>query len=305
VPTEDDVLHWCSSLIHLNKSSKILELAHFPVKKFLTSIDPKVNPEFAQYQLSNECADVMITQASLICLNWENFENLPIPIDGEDFYLKFDYIADEYPFYLYASDSWELHANQHFDEGQLVELARSLFDPEICNHFRHWALFRLQDENDSYKYSDFYIPVATKLSPLHMATCLALPELCRWLTEEGVPIDEDFGCGIPLWCAMLASQVLAEAPDDFLDLVLVEKYSAAARRSIMELLLEAGSGANKRRDIGFETSLVSVAVIKESWFETPDKFSQLLNAGTLISDTDIETAISEFLEDPHYLENFR
>jgi hypothetical protein len=46
MPAEDDVLHWCSSLVRRNATSTSLELAHFTVKEFLEAIDPIQKPYF-------------------------------------------------------------------------------------------------------------------------------------------------------------------------------------------------------------------------------------------------------------------
>lgn len=50
--TEEDILHWCSSLLRKNSYSKNLELTHSTVKEYLLSIDPARKSSMQQYSLA-------------------------------------------------------------------------------------------------------------------------------------------------------------------------------------------------------------------------------------------------------------
>jgi ankyrin repeat protein len=292
-PTEDDVLHWCSSLVRLNKSLERIEFAHFTVEEFLSAIDPVANPEFAQYQLSNRRADIMIAQTCLICLNWKSLEILPIPTDEEEFHLQMENITDVYPFYRYASHNWDSHARKHLDEAQLVELTYSLFDLEICNRFRLWALVWFEEYilHDDVMYHDLYLSPITRLSPLHMAACLALSELCKWLILGGAIIDDDVGFGTPLWFAILGHLTLEESYEAVIDVLMSEADEVRARKSpVVQLLLEAGSDPCKRRRFVFDGSLVGL-VAEAEHFGKVQNLPLLLNAGASVSGEDIEAVV--------------
>jgi hypothetical protein len=69
--TEEEILHWCSSLVRKNPSKPTLELAHFTVKEFLLAIDPLGNPRFLQYRLSGDHSALAKS-----CINFLKCENL-------------------------------------------------------------------------------------------------------------------------------------------------------------------------------------------------------------------------------------
>jgi len=297
MPTVDDILHWCSSLVRLNTPSNRFELAHFTVKEFLTAIDTLITPQFAQYNLNIQHADIMIAQTCMICLNWKTFENLPVPITTEEFLLEERNIAKEYPFYIYASDYWDSHVGQHMDEAPLVNLVRSLFDLGICNRFRCWALFRfrrhiLETCEEHNEDNDFYPSTISKLSPLHMGACVALPEICKWLIAEGANIEDDVGFGTALWFANLGPATLERDYENVISLLTDGTIvPTSARISVVHLLLQAGSDPNRKREFAFDRSLVGLAAQAESYNE-PACIPLLLNAGASISDEDIEDVLS-------------
>lgn len=70
-PTEDGLLHWCSSCVR-RRAAGGLELAHFTVKEFLIIIDSERSPQFSEYRMT-ECAHYDIARTCLTYLNATTF----------------------------------------------------------------------------------------------------------------------------------------------------------------------------------------------------------------------------------------
>ena len=107
--TEDDILHWCSSLVRKRASSNGLELAHFTVKEFLVAIDPAQKPCFQHYSLSGE--HTVLAKACLGFLACRKFGESPVPKieDGiEEFWEPF---GNDYCFIRYSSLHWSYHVH--------------------------------------------------------------------------------------------------------------------------------------------------------------------------------------------------
>ena len=285
--TEEDILYWCSSLVRVNESSKLLEVAHFTVKEFLLSIDIVGEPWFLQYQISDD--HTLLAKTCLTFLSFQSFGELEIP-DMETLnknnenrkLLEFwDNYLDQFPFITYASRLWDFHT--HSSDWETIE--QRIFDllsPIANNRFLFWSFARV--ESTAYENITYDI-VSTPLRPtaLHWAACLALDKVCDRLIQAGMNVNEPSIFGTPLNCAIIADC----APERWLDDLETVKdntsWHETARMNVMRSLIRAGSRFDHNLDPDSNKSPSDMALEIESFIEEPTMLHILFEAGATLS----------------------
>lgn len=82
VVDENDILHWCSSLVRRHSSGRYLEFVHYSVEEFLRDAYPG-DPVFDSYSTSPEKVRSLVGQLSLRYLTFRNHEAEFGPIGRE------------------------------------------------------------------------------------------------------------------------------------------------------------------------------------------------------------------------------
>ena len=189
VSDHDQILRWCSSLLRRKVSAKgieSLELAHFTVKEFLMKIGRDPSCEFAAYQL-DEVLDKK--RLGIICLTYLNMPG------GE---------KETHSFWAYAVKNWMKFVRSHTADTEICSLMQNLMNPSRPETFIAWAR-RYVSSDVLANVDDSSLATA---SPLHFASALALPDLCRWLLERGCEPNGPSDHGTPLHCALLGPTAL-------------------------------------------------------------------------------------------------
>ena len=285
--TEEDILYWCSSLVRVNESSKLLEVAHFTVKEFLLSIDIVGKPWFLQYQISDD--HTLLAKTCLTFLSFQSFGELEIP-DMETLnknnenrkLLEFwDNYLDQFPFITYASRLWDFHT--HSSDWETIE--QRIFDllsPIANNRFLFWSFARV--ESTAYENITYDI-VSTPLRPtaLHWAACLALDKVCDRLIQAGMNVNEPSIFGTPLNCAIIADCAPERLFDDLETVKDNTSWHETARAKVMRSLIRAGSRFDHNLDPDFNESPLEMALRIEAYSEEPTVLNILFEAGATLS----------------------
>jgi hypothetical protein len=127
--TEDEILHWGSSLLRRRKDEG-LELAHFTVAEFLQSLDCYNNPQpqFKPYSTCRECANIKHAISCLTYLTAKTFSNIQLRDRAE-----ISTISEKHRFLSYAAKYWVHHAHDHMDLPCIQNLTHRLYDPASTN----------------------------------------------------------------------------------------------------------------------------------------------------------------------------
>ena len=269
VPDEFDLLRACSSLVRKSTSGQKLELAHFTVKEFLRGID--CESRFSPYRVDLEQSKKELAKACLTHLTMQDFDSRASW--SREAQLK---RYQDYAFRRYAVKNWHYHAKGHLGDPDLLALTKKLFDPSKPGNFTTWTqdhqyIFKFHedeptpDESSSMKaFQSVYSTIVTD-TPLHYASALALPEVCKWLLNCGCNVNLISRFGSPLNHAL-------GGPNSLLD----EHVVCCMRDNeqllkVMDILLEAGADPNSKSRDGLPPLYYA--------FEDLDVISRLLREG--------------------------
>ena len=199
-----------------------IELAHFTVEEFLcgTALSlihlDKMNYKLASYHINESAVDLELAKTCLSYLNLEDFDTL-IPETVEEWTKS----VDSHPFRRNAVTNMYKHAQNHWDEEDLLSLGKSLFNPSRSRNFNCWALdwaltvraviflqdgLRLitADDNKRVSYEEIlYCATSYGISTLHFACLIRAPPLVNWLLAKGVHVNQLSRFGSPLHCVLL------------------------------------------------------------------------------------------------------
>ena len=271
ITNEEKILELCSSLIRRTPGSSGFELAHFTVKEFLLALDPAKKDSLARYHVEYDKDEIQLASDCLRYICFEDFE--AVRCDNEE---SMDQHSERFPFYGYAALHWDDHAHNYLEHSGLTNQVKSFFTPLKIDQFICWSQY--------YYYKNFkgeYEEDTSNTTTLHWASCLALPEICEWLIEEGCETDKGSGLGTPLRCAIMntdrfVSERWYKKPE-------LCKWRCEARIETIQILLSAGASVHTRPHPKSNDSLLFLAIQLESGLENP-----LLKAGAEIDDDVLE-----------------
>lgn len=135
MPDEEGILKWCSSLVRRTPDGQTLELAHFTVEEFLAAIDcGQTRNLYGRYKITSASQDLTLANLCLTYLEFENFQ-------GDNWKEKKELLEffKDYPFFEYAAKYWNVHAENHQDDKNFLQLAKILFDPSKSHNFLYWV----------------------------------------------------------------------------------------------------------------------------------------------------------------------
>jgi hypothetical protein len=303
--TEEELLHWCSSLVRRNRSSTGLELAHFTVKEFLISIDPILKPGFRDYQLPGDHSS--LTEACVTFLKCKSFDDRPISsIDPGSLFPKGEYLnevwepfKEDFSFIEYAGVNWDTHLRQ-CQSNKLHGIVPDMFIPEHRSNFRVWTFFWFQDSQDprQHKFNFEYLDP----SPLHWAACFAFADVCEILIELGMDVNKESKFGRPLNCALKLTNAwdpsftFREGAPGF--------GTRPGQKETIQLLLNARANAHAEVHVSKDrrSTAFRLAFEADMWlFESYTAIKTMLDSGCTILSEDfnfIPDDIEEYTDDP-------
>ncbi|MCJ1264939.1 hypothetical protein MMC22_004814 [Lobaria immixta] len=237
IPDKTEILRNCSSLVRLSVDGSRFEFAHFTVEEFLKNLDGTTDGEFAAYHISPKHIENELFKICLTYLNFLDFDkggNTSMKIVEDRFI--------QYPFRKYVASWWEDHAcHADWNDTQLFSLATEIFHPSKPNTLislvqdQGYSRFMIYPDEDALANINCGIREATAL---HYAAMYSLPEVCKWLVENGCDVNRRSAFGTPLHCAQISGEAFC-APFQSLDHeIIVEKAKAL---ETFDVLLNAGA----------------------------------------------------------------
>ncbi|KAF2260870.1 ankyrin [Lojkania enalia] len=204
VPEDDEVLRCCSSLIRLSPYG--YELAHFTVKEFFSSLDPKRFPKLSSYYMEEESSTLDLSKICLTYLNHRKPEEGPAQS-----LVEWERLNNIYTFkshcVTYRSYYWR--SNWPDDVSRL--LVQRLTHPRGSGNFfslvQHsfWSAYPLYLEDKEARLVDDFVIITLlikTLTPLHFAAMLHDVELCSWLLKSSCSPNQISDLGQPLHLAI-------------------------------------------------------------------------------------------------------
>ena len=287
--TEEDILHWCSSLVRRNTTMGDLELAHFTVKEFLEAINPAQRPLFQQYRLCDD--HTVLAKACLNFILCQEFDGLSPPRNTNDLdkwqeeSLNF---GSNYSFLYYACEHWSGHVHKS-DWDSIENNVMRLFDTKSAFEFwtLYWLLNQARDYNINLPISK-YFEKSSSPTALHWTATFALDKLCAIFIERGLSVAQQSIIGTPLYCGMLSRHSifkhsklngLAPIHSDHL-------WMQPARQSVIRQLLDTGLDLDIWVDPEGQFKALTVALGVEEFAEDPFLVTMLLDSGARLSAED-------------------
>jgi ankyrin repeat protein len=284
--TEEDILHWCSSLVRRNPSSGELELAHFTVEEFLAAIDPVKKPAFQKYRLSGD--HTLLAKACLDFILCEDFDGFALPRRGNnlDAWLDESFeITNNHPFGKYSYVRWMYHVHNSKWDNIKTEVM-DLFNTNNAIEFWMLCWLRAQTHSTGVEF-DFDQSGAKFFEPsllptaLHWAATFALDKACALLLEDGMSVSQQSAMGTPLFCAIVSEYAISTSftvHDPGSDL-----WQEDSRKLTIRQLLDAGADLNEPVDPESKARAFAIAIRSERRsLDTAFIASMLLDAGARI-----------------------
>ena len=312
IPSEDEILRCCSSLIRLSPDG--FELAHFTVKEFLSAIDPKRTPHLAPYVIQASSNKFELAKTCLIYLNFKDFSKACAKTLPE-----WELLHQKYRFKMHAGKWWSSYCATRLSEDEVRCLLQQLFQAESSGNYHSLVQDQFWDTHNAcgfYGAAPFVDVSACSatLGPLHYAAMVGDTELCSWLLENGCLSDGMSDLGQPLHLVLLGRYGSISAlqrelnpgvfPPPPLLPPLPRVAAAGPAHSVLDLFIRYGVDLESRLPI--RQSSVSELSAQFS----PDLLAPLLKAGTRldgnalrymlmtvqIPDTGIAKCIGEILQ---------
>jgi hypothetical protein len=118
------ILDGCGSLIRVSAPGNVVELAHFTVQEFLTTIKLRAGAEFQKYHVDEELPLLHMAMACLTLCCLDNFDTENVLSEEE-----LNTESRKYPLRQYAVSSWFDHARPNLHDPRVMALARQPFQP--------------------------------------------------------------------------------------------------------------------------------------------------------------------------------
>ncbi|KAF4982357.1 hypothetical protein FZEAL_2009 [Fusarium zealandicum] len=211
--SEQEISRRCSSLIRKSQDGEYFEFAHFSVQEFLENEDALSQPvDLHKYFTTNSISYTQLAAQCLRFLQLENFSRQATITDDE---IELQCFSNSmYPFYDYAATFTAESMTKYTDDSVVLGLAKALFHPSKTAQFVIWSIkvfnsflqrlgtleMRCLNEESEDNSDVGTVPeeaylracktiLDTDFTPLHMAAALKLPEICRFLIDQGVPVN--------------------------------------------------------------------------------------------------------------------
>ncbi|KAH6988109.1 hypothetical protein BKA56DRAFT_714323 [Ilyonectria sp. MPI-CAGE-AT-0026] len=328
--SEQEISWRCSSLVRKSADGERFEFAHFSVQEFLEDEEALSQPpntpglRIDNFFITKEKSRSLLAAQCLRFLQLRNFEQSPTS-SGKEMELTWVPDDEQYSFYKYSAMEWIRLTKEGFDDTTLA-LATSLFHPKRKAQFLHWATTVLiytgyetsrvmdvetKEEGDqsaaarwvNRHSSGHFLRVRqtvldNSFKPLHMAALLNLPEICRYLLDQGAQVNCRWGTERPI---DLAFVTVSQVPGCIFDTSSVgddhaRLYSTRStllpnnkRRSLtINCLIEHGAELSNNRVSEGSLSLFSITCTLGSWSGDFSLVLELLHCGITPGTTETE-----------------
>jgi ankyrin repeat protein len=253
MPTEGDIMHWCSSLIRKDLESGCLEPSHYSVVEFLKSIpnDPAMSP-FSRYRVDSSQEEFRLALDCLQYLSMDDFATGYI-YGHEDYSNR----GKKHPFFDYASFNWDYHVSNGLIEKSLLDLMCGLFRPQKSQQFLAWSQNRVfgewvsHSDNPEKPMNGILEEIAESLGDvltLHIAAALALTDVVAWLLEKGSDWNRRSRLlSTPIICASMGVAALHSLLEDNyskLEEADEDSWRLQQRMATLEALILVGADPN-------------------------------------------------------------
>lgn len=243
---EKDILRLCSSLIRKKHNNASFELAHFTVQEYLESLDPNSRLGFFRFRSGDAAGSLAVTSLRFLLL--PDFRRRPVAKESER--AKIAERRRTHPFYRYAARYW-VWATWVHRRSEVESLIRDLiqFEPRRRSCFQNWLVEYIMwfCDRHNIKGADAQLLGIVSLaqrediSPLHVASALALPWVCDLLIRDGEDINHKGCVGTAMHCVLAG-------PEIFLPETMPSETSTAVAYSkevaeTVELLLQHGASS--------------------------------------------------------------
>ncbi|OBS23314.1 hypothetical protein FPOA_03863 [Fusarium poae] len=293
IVNENDIIHYCSSLIRKSAEGNTFEFAHFSVQEFLESDMTGLE----KYRVSRQESSSLL---ALQCLRFVQLGNIDVwPEDRASFLEEQMELVNELPFYQQAAAYWPMLVRTSLEKSKqplLQEAMESLFCDSHSPKLRSWIFWFMVALCDTkrtfcpifnYRHATD-IALDEEIEPLHFAAALNMPDLCLRLIEDGADPTQTCRLGPPL---LLAESLLLDAlgmdaemfPVDS-DLFLLLLPTVKQRNSTLKCLKKEAT----LTDISGYPSLLSITMIVSCHLQDFTPLIELLSNGITPTTTDID-----------------
>ncbi|KAF5599961.1 hypothetical protein FPANT_2917 [Fusarium pseudoanthophilum] len=213
---EYEILNRCSSLIRKSTDGKYFEFAHFSVREFLEDENAICqHAGIEKYWIAQHTTNSLLTSQCLRFLQMENFDKWP----SEEVSATRQR-DDTYPFYRHAALLWIKLTKDGLGDSNILDLAKSLFQPSKRAYFMCWAIEVLKkvtyatgtrsalSEKQARR-----IVTNPSFQPLHMAAALNLPEICGFLIYNASDVNQKLDAATPLDLAFMSILAVPGLPE--------------------------------------------------------------------------------------------
>ncbi|KIW32784.1 uncharacterized protein PV07_04306 [Cladophialophora immunda] len=294
-----DILLHCESLVRLSSDEYKVELAHFTVKEFLTSVDTTARPDLSSYKLNFESDRQYLAATCLTFLCCGDF----------DICLREEELASrhhEHPFRPQAVVKWVNLARDCTESPSVRQPLMRLFGPQSTRLVTSWAqeylfeLFGFRSINPS---GFFGSRIRWKsFTPLHWAAMMRLPDVCRSLTCVPGQTQAGSSFGTPLQMALVGCQCYCVAQQGSREASLSYGFDAEIEDIFLletvQVLIDHGADVDGNwvhQDGVLSMTPLVMTLLTQEWYS----FRLLLRAGAKCGIVVIEKLI-EYLDSSEF-----
>jgi len=196
--SENDILHWCGSLVRRNEDSQGLELAHFSVKEFLLSIEDDTSSPLREYAFSST-AQMDLAVTCLTALNFGPPEDGALP--KVDTLAQIREFVQSNPFLVCAAEYWPDHGRPFLTHEGLLDLACQLHESASSHAFLRYLFLLIMTWSADEDKESREDRITEYQMPLCFAALFSLQPLVARLIED-CPVTTGIILGEALKAAM-------------------------------------------------------------------------------------------------------
>ncbi|KAI1390860.1 ankyrin repeat-containing domain protein [Hypoxylon trugodes] len=302
----DEIMKHCSSLIRKSADCKTFEFTHYSVMEFLEGICT-THPTLSSYHISVDKGHSLLAPLFLRYLTFKNHEETPVETKN---WIQHTVKRNEArPLYEIAAMYWLWHMRREMASENTAtrHFLGNLFDASKTASFTSWAIELIRhclsrESVPAYLIrADFGRDEQTALTiitavtrpdftPLHMASALGLPNVCRHLLEQGAKVDTRSRFGTPLHCAIGSLNIFIESESCYAIRmgILGEMVPACARYQTIQILMAAGGTTSSLFTTPFKQgALLSLARLSSWYDEDFNVMADLIRADVRLDDHDV------------------
>ncbi|KAH7002610.1 ankyrin repeat-containing domain protein [Ilyonectria destructans] len=187
---EAEISRRCGCLLRKSLDGDYFEFAHFTVLEYLRSTNSESS--VGEFRYSEQDAFRSLAETAMRFLLFPCFDRKPTLSRATERTYCMER-NQRHPFYPHAAEipkclmsfnSRDLLRSQLFEEEPVFSWIKRLFSGDKSGYFMSWA--QTASSHDDTIFDEFRTP---NTSPLHLAASFAMPELCRFLLQQGANVN--------------------------------------------------------------------------------------------------------------------